>query len=126
MISLNKCYIKQCPGHRYYMPVSIFRSPGTYSYYTVQYNNKSNVLLTTNNDTISSFISEKTNSQKDHVQLYLPRAISEEMNIDLVVLLNWYCELDTKENAFDIYYVSPAQKPITIFRSRLMEQEMND
>lgn len=126
MISLNKCYIKQCPGHRYYMPVSMFRKNDTHSYLTVQYNSKNNVLLTTNNDTLSWYISDQTKSQIDEVQLYLSRAVSEEMNIDLVVLLNWYCELDSKENVFDIYYVSPPQKPITIFRSRLMELEMND
>jgi hypothetical protein len=108
------------------MPVNMFKKGGTYSYFTVPYNNKSNVLLTTNNDTIKLFIATQTNSKIENTQLYLSRAISEEMNIDLVVLLNWYCDIDTQENVFDIYYVAPAQKPITIFRSRLLEQEFKN
>lgn len=122
MISLSKAYIKPCPGHRHYMPVYIFLKKDTYL--TVPYNNQKNVLMTTNNENIvRKLVNADAECRAHSFPALVPRALSEEMGIDMVVVLNTYCELDTREEVYDLYYIVPTTRPVTIARSRLLEQE---
>lgn len=122
MISLNKVHIRPCPGHTHYMPVFFFSKNN--SYLTVPYNKQKNVLITTNNENIvKELTTVDLNCHTHAFPVLVPRALSEEMGIDMVIVSNTYCEIDTREVVYELYYVVPAKLPVTIARSRLLEQE---
>lgn len=123
MLKLEKCFIKPCPGHRYYLPVYTFRRG--MKYLTSMYDKNSRVLVTTNNDLLADYISKETKSDVQVVPLLVPRALSDSLGIDLVVLMNMYCDRINKQNIYDLYYIVPSKQSIPSVRTNLIEQELN-
>lgn len=120
MISLDKSYNRIIPGHRMFMPVFIFKKNNTFL--TIPYKNE-NVFLSTNNYTISHNIQQFYKCEANEYPILVAKSLSENLNMDLIVALNTYCEINSREQSWDIYYSTSQKQPINIFRSLLLDSE---
>lgn len=130
-IKLSKCIIRSLSIKRTYLPVKIFykrTKTNETRYLTLPFETQPtgpihHVLVTTNNDIIAENINKFYKCRSASHPMLVPRAIGEEMNMDVVVLLKWYCNIATKEEAFDLNYIVSPSLPVPIGRSRLIEGE---
>lgn len=120
MISLDKSYNRVIPGHKMFMPVFIFKKNNTFL--TIPYQNN-NVFLTTNNSTLSQNIQNIYKCEANEYPILVAKSLADNLNMDLIITLNTYCELNTKEQAWDINYYSSQKQPIHIYRSSLLDSE---
>jgi hypothetical protein len=123
-LSIKGHLIRACPGHRMYMPVK-FYSDSEHRYLTIPMKDK-HVLLTTCNDHIHDMILTRIRSVgmpaiKSHEHpILVPRAIADHLGIDMVVLMNIYCDLKDKEEVFELYYAVSTQTPLVLHREFLI------
>ena len=121
MLTLKKYCIKPCPGHRMYVPVYFFTKDS--GYLTCPFRSNYNVFVTTNNDLIANEIKTIYNCQSHKHPFLIPRSISEFLSLDLVLIMNTYCDLKTREQEYDLYYVIPSHVSIQHCRALLIESE---
>ena len=126
-IHLTKNYHKVCPGHPAYKTIIMFYN-ATYKntkyekhYLTIPYSNTNNVLITCDNTTITEAISLVYRTNLEFQPLTVAKHLSEVLQMDMVVLLNTYCELATKEQAWDLHYYKCPGIPTQIARSMLCD-----
>lgn len=123
MLSLTNCVIRPMSMKRTYLPVKYFVQPNKHTFLTAQYGMDKNVLITTTNNNIAKMISIDNNCETIEQPLLVPRAIAEEMGIDIVIILNWYCDAKSRKNCQEIYYICAPIRSASIVRTRLIEYE---
>lgn len=85
-----------------------------------------NIIITTNNDLISKEICKEYNCIKDPQWITVPKHLSEVMRMDMVLLMNTYCNIINKEQYWDLYYYSPRGYSYVDFRTDIQYTENND
>lgn len=85
-------------------PVTFF-SNKKLQYFTLPIDYK-NVLITTNNPIITEFIiNNHPHIIPHHHPLLVPTAIADHLHIDLVVLLNVYCDNELTNINWDLFFI---------------------
>lgn len=132
MLMLNNNYHRVSTGHPVFMPVHMFvrTAPGkpkevmTAPYFHPNLSSEPfNVLLTCNNTTISQYIKDSANVALEEQPLTVAKHMGEVMQIDVVVILNTYCEIPSKQQAWDMVYHKSPSTPPTIGRSSLQHDD---
>ena len=85
-----------------------------------------NIIITSNNNNITKSILDEFGCEKEVQWITVAKHISECINMDLVVLLNTYCDVKKKQQIFDVYYYTPSSVPVNVFRSSLQMLERQD
>ena len=75
-----------------------------------------NLLITSNNPLISKAISKEYDCDTETQWITVPKHISEILMVDMVVLMNTYCDLISREQYWDLYYICPPSIPLSTFR----------
>jgi hypothetical protein len=70
-------------------------------------NQTKNTIITSNNPMISKEIRNKFNCRQERQWITVAKHISDTIGMDMVVLLNTYCDVNTKNQCFDVYYYTP-------------------
>lgn len=78
-----------------------------------------NIIITSNNINITKSIVDEFGCDKEVQWITVAKHISESINMDLVVLLNTYCDINKKQQIFDLYYYTPSSVSVNEFRSSL-------
>lgn len=118
-------YHKVCPGHPVHMPVHMFvRTQKKLKHYlTMPYHqsksDKYNVLVTSSNSCISHHIMKKTRTKLESSPITVAKHLGEVMQLDVVVLINTYCDIKTKQQAWDLYYYKPTCPTVAFTRLNL-------
>jgi hypothetical protein len=131
----DRFYCRKATCHPQYSYVDIFyKAPAfpaktimTYPYKSDATAAPKNVIIASTNSLITKYIFEHEKSCITERQwILVPRAISEAMRMDLVVLKNTFCDLATKDQCWEINYYIPSDMPAYIFRSSLQLSEHRD
>lgn len=128
-IHLNNNYHRVCPGHPVSMPVHTFfrasKKTGK-QYLTVPYSHPAlqlepyNVLVASCNSTISKALKAGLKGVRiEHQPLTIAKHLGEVLQVDVVVVMNTYCDLASKEQAWDVYYHKSASTPLYYIRMNL-------
>ena len=110
MIQLAHNYHKLCPGHPTFKTINMFykldikKDDYHKRYLSLPYSNTHNVLVTSDNKTITSALCHIYNVHTEFQPITVAKHLGEVMQMDVVVLLNTYCELSTKKQAWDLHY----------------------
>jgi hypothetical protein len=124
-VHLTKNYHKVCPGHPTFKTINMFYKASYINcnyqkhYLTLPYANAQNVLITCDNATITEAISQMYDINLEFQPLTVAKHLGEVMQMDVVVLLNTYCELASKEQAWDLHYYKCPGIPTQIARLML-------
>lgn len=86
----------------------------------------SNVLVTSSNHLITKAICNKFKCKRETQWITVPKHLSEVMMIDMVVLMNTYCDLRSKKQVWDIYYSVPSATPLGTFKQILQLDDSFD
>ena len=122
VLSLRSCVIRPMPIKRTYLPISYFTKENTYL--TAPYGESArHVLVTSINPLLTTEIKKQYDCDVIEQPILVARALAEEMDIDLVVVTKSYCDKDTCEEMFEVYYVNAPARPLSIVRSRLLESD---
>lgn len=122
-LEIRNCYHKPIPGHPVFMPVHMFIKPQAIAlqdmdnviqpkqYMTLPYINETlkqsdNVLVSCANPIISAYISKETNTMLDSQPVTVAKHLGEVLQTDVVVLINMFCDIKTKNHMWDIFYYS--------------------
>lgn len=79
----------------------------------------SNVLVTSNNPLITKEICKMYRCRPEMQWITVPKHLSEVMMLDMVVLMNTYCDCKTRQQYWDVYYYVPTAIPLSTFRHTL-------
>ena len=83
-----------------------FFSDNKMRYFTQPLNDKKNVMIATNNNRIKKYIKETHKTIITHAHpLFVVKNISEQLSMDLVLLLDFECQPATDEISWDIHFV---------------------
>ena len=85
-----------------------------------------NVIIASNNPLITKEIEDTFNCTAETQWLTVAKHISETISMDLVVLMNTYCNTKNKNQYFEVYYYTPQPMPVSIFRSDLQHDSDDD
>lgn len=85
-----------------------------------------NVIITTNNPLISKEIINKHGCYKERQWITVPKHLSEVLMMDMVVLMNTYCNLQNKHQYWDVYYFVPPPTPSSVFRAHMQGSDSDD
>ena len=127
-IRLAKNYHKLCPGHPAFKTINMFYKAslknGEYQkhYLTLPYSQTKtahNVLVASDNTTITDALCHIYDINVEFQPFTVAKHLGEVMQMDVVVLLNTYCELATMEQAWDLHYYTCPGTPTQIARSML-------
>jgi hypothetical protein len=89
-------------------------------------NQTKNTIITSNNPMISKEIRNKFNCRQERQWITVAKHISDTIGMDMVVLLNTYCDVNTKNQCFDVYYYTPLGMPLSTFRTTLQYSPGDD
>ncbi len=127
-IQFAKNYHKLCPGHPAFKTIHMFyraslkKDEYQKHYLTLPYaqsKNAYNVLVASDNTTITDALCHLYDINVEFQPLTVAKHLGEVMQMDVVVLLNTYCELKTKEQAWDLHYYKFPGTPTQVARSML-------
>jgi hypothetical protein len=111
-------------GHPTYSYVDVFYAPK--SQYAIpkrmlsvnfHKNHTKNIIITSNNPMISREIKQKFKCRQETQWITVAKHISDTMGMDMVVILNTYCDIKSKSQCFDVYYYTPLCIPLDTFRT---------
>lgn len=117
MICLNNCVVRPLSGKMTFKDTYVFSNKGTYM--TAPFKNGKGVLVTTTNELLADVIKKETGCQSVKHCMAVPRAIAKGMDTDYIVLLNCYCNIDTKHEITELSYVYAPRKSLPLVKSRL-------
>lgn len=78
-----------------------------------------NVIVTSNNPLITKELCKTYMCKREKQWITVPKHLSEVMMMDMVVLMNTYCDCKTKLQYWDIFYFVPAATPTSVFRQAI-------
>jgi hypothetical protein len=100
------------------MPVKMFHKTidGGKLYFTVplsrSQNDSQNVLITTSNPIIASYISEENGCEVESQPITIAKHLGEILQMDVVHLIGMSCDRHTCEVEWDVYYYVPPSSPV--------------
>ena len=122
-MQFDKFIYKSYSGHPTYSYIDLFYSrnviPKQLLSVNFHKNHTKNIIITSNNPMISREIKKNFKCRRETQWITVGKHISDIMSMDMVVLLNTYCDLRTKDECFDVYYYTPPVMPLNTFRSSI-------
>lgn len=122
-MQFDKFNYKSYSGHPTHSYVDLFYAPKVKSKQLLSVNfhvnHTKNTIISSNNPMISREIRSKFNCRQERQWITVAKHISDTIGMDMVVLLNTYCDVSTKNQCFDVYYYTPQGMPLPTFRTSL-------
>lgn len=87
---------------------------------TIDKSNTKNVILCTNNHVISKELADYYACDIESHWLSIPKHMCELLHMDLIILLNTYCDITSKNQHWEVHYFVNQHVPEIVFRSRLL------
>ena len=79
-----------------------------------------NVILACNNSTISPHVAEHFNCNRETQWMTVAKHKSEVLQMDMVVLLNSFCSINTQEQVWELYYFCPPAMSVSYARTLML------
>lgn len=86
----------------------------------------SNMLITSANPLITKEICKQYKCKHEVEWITVPKHLSEVLMMDMVVLMNTYCDVSSKQQIWDLYYYVPSAIPLDSFRQILQLGDIVD
>lgn len=132
MLRFDRFMCRRYQGHPSYSRVDMFykrEGGGEKVIYTQSFKRDfstvpANVLVTSANPNITKNIAEELGCLVEDTWLTVPKHISGVMRIDMVLLMNCYCDMRSRECIWELQYYTPNAMPASVFRQDLQLQEI--
>lgn len=128
-IRFDHFHSRKFEGHPQYSYVEIFtrHTPNNTkqvftrpSSITTDKTNTKNVIICTNNPVISKVIAPHFQCDTERHWFSVPKHMCELLQMDLILLMNTYCDIASKDQHWDVHYFIQQPIPEILFRSRLL------
>lgn len=121
-IRFDRFYCRRFEGHPTYAHVDMFYKSShdqkhvlTQSFKRDFHQVPKNVVLISNNPTISAAIAHHYGCTTEVQWLTVPKHVAEVLRMDMAILMNTYCDLKSREQCWDIHYHTPVGLPTSFF-----------
>lgn len=110
-LKFDRYFTRKMQGHPIYSPVTLFYKMAPSKQLFTQYFNNDfntvhkNVILASANPTITHSISQYYDCIPEEQWITIPKHLSEVLRMDLVVLMNTYCDIRTEEQHWEVAYI---------------------
>lgn len=126
-MKFDRYYVRKFPSHPVHSSIDLYFHPQSKTLLTHNFaTSLPNKIIACNNATISSHLAEHFECTSESHWTTVAKHKSEILRMDMVVLMNTYCSVASRDQVWDLYYFCPPTVSPTAVRTMLLYEEQEE